>query len=323
VSQRTARPPEIVGASNAIQDVLKTVGMVAGSKSTVLIQGESGTGKELIAKAIHLASPRRHRDMVAVNMAAISPELIESELFGSVRGSFTGSLQDREGYFLEAHGSTLFLDEIGEAPLSVQKRLLRVLESGEVTRVGEARPRKVDVRLVAATNKDLAKEVKQGSFREDLYYRLKVVPLALPPLRERPEDIEPIAKHFLARFSREMGRTVHGFDPAAMRKLRTCSWPGNARELRNVVELAVLLAPETILKATDLRLEQSDGETTAWEKLLEQPLEVATASFERRYFQRLLQRADGSKTKAAELAHCDRTTVYSYLRKHGLLGHDE
>jgi DNA-binding NtrC family response regulator len=298
--------------------VLETVGLVAPSNSTVLIQGESGTGKELIARAIHEASPRRRKPMVSVNMAAITPEMIEAELFGAARGSYTGSVSDRIGYFEEANGSTLFLDEIGDAPLNVQVRMLRALEERTVTRVGETRPRKVDVRLVAATNRNLSKEVQSGKFRGDLFYRLNVVPVVIPPLRERVEDIEPIARHLLSRFSRGNGNCVRGFAPEAMSKLRQYSWPGNVREMRNVVELAVLMAKGPLVTAANLRLEPEAEAVEEWHELLDQPLDQATSAFEMRYFQRLLQRAEGNKTRAGELAGRDRTTIYSYLKKLGI-----
>jgi DNA-binding NtrC family response regulator len=319
IAERTARPPEIVGNSRAIRDVLETVGRVAASSSSVLIQGESGTGKELIALAIHQASPRRHKPIVSVNMAAIPPEMIEAELFGAARGSYTGSVTERKGYFEEANGSTLFLDEIGDAPLKVQVRLLRALEERQITRVGETRPRKIDIRLIAATNSNLSRDIQSGKFRSDLFFRLSVVPIAVPPLRERVEDIEPIANHLLSRFARENRRSIRGFEPEALRTLRQYSWPGNVRELRNVVERAVVLAKGSLLTSSDLLLEQDGQARAEWHELLDQPLDGASAAFERRYFERLMQRADGNKTKAADLAGRDRSTIYTYLKKLGLI----
>jgi DNA-binding NtrC family response regulator len=308
-----------VGNSRAIRDVLETVGRVAASSSSVLIQGESGTGKELIALAIHQASPRRHKPIVSVNMAAIPPEMIEAELFGAARGSYTGSVTERKGYFEEANGSTLFLDEIGDAPLKVQVRLLRALEERQITRVGETRPRKIDIRLIAATNSNLSRDIQSGKFRSDLFFRLSVVPIAVPPLRERVEDIEPIANHLLSRFARENRRSIRGFEPEALRTLRQYSWPGNVRELRNVVERAVVLAKGSLLTSSDLLLEQDGQARAEWHELLDQPLDGASAAFERRYFERLMQRADGNKTKAADLAGRDRSTIYTYLKKLGLI----
>jgi len=322
MAQRTARPPEIVGESQAIRDVLETVGQVASSNSAVLIQGESGTGKELIAKAIHLASPRKHKAMVSVNMGALARDLVAPKLFGSVRGSYTGAVEDRKGVFEEAQGSTLFMDEIGEAPLDVQAHLLRSLEARTVVRVGENIERKVDVRVVAASNRNLSKDVQSGRFRQDLFFRLNVVPIVVPALRERPEDIEPIANHLLAGLVRDNGRAIRNFAPEAIRKLRQYPWPGNVRELRNVVERAVLLAHGSAIAASDLRLEPGESPSPELAELFEKPFEVASAAFERVYFQRLLQRSLGKKTKAADLAGLDRSTIYNYLKKLGLSAND-
>ena len=256
--------------------------------------------------------------MVSVNMAAISSEMIEAELFGAARGSYTGSVIDRIGYFEEANGSTLFLDEIGDAPLNVQVRLLRALEERTIIRVGETRPRSINVRLVAATNRNLSKEVQAGKFRADLFFRLNVVPILIPALRDRVEDVEPIARHLLARFSRENGGVARGFEPEALSKLRQYSWPGNVREMRNVMELAVLMGKRALLSPADLRLEPEAEMVEEWYELLDQSLEDAESAFKTRYFQRLLQRAEGNKTRAAEMAGLDRTTIHTNLKKYGV-----
>jgi DNA-binding NtrC family response regulator len=225
-----------------MRHVLQLAARVAPHPTTVLVTGESGTGKEVVARAIHRMSPRRDRAFVAVNCAAIPEQLLESELFGHARGAFTGAVNERRGLFEEADGGTLLLDEIGELPASLQAKLLRVLQEGTLRRVGETRERRVDVRLIAATARDLAADVAAGRFREDLFYRLNVVHVAIPPLRERPEDVEELAAVLLERASARAGRRLR-FGPGAMASLRARSWPGNVRELENVIERAVVLAP--------------------------------------------------------------------------------
>jgi len=233
---------EIVGSSPSLRGVIGSARLVAPMATTVLITGETGTGKELIARAIHELGPRRDSPLVKVNCAAISAGLVESELFGHEKGAFTGALQRRKGRFELAHGGTLFLDEVGELPLELQPKLLRVLQEREFERVGGNEPVRVDVRVVAATNRDLAEMVKQGRFREDLFYRLNVFPLALPPLRERAEDVAPLARAFVQRFARRSGKRVDGISPAALERLQAHHWPGNVRELENVIERAVILS---------------------------------------------------------------------------------
>ena len=237
-----ARTSGIVGESDAVQAVLQQVELVADTDATVLITGESGTGKELVARAIHEWSHRRKGPLVRVNCAAIPESLFESELFGYVRGAFTGALNDRAGRFEAAQGGTLMLDEIGEVPLAMQPKLLRVLQEKEFERVGETRPRKIDVRIVAATNRDLAAEVAAGRFRADLFYRLNVFPIDNPPLRERREDIPLLAEHFIQTSARRLRRPAPRLSEAALRQLMTRDWPGNIRELENVIERAIILA---------------------------------------------------------------------------------
>jgi DNA-binding NtrC family response regulator len=249
---RLARPAPridgIVGESEALRALLEQVEMVADTDATVLITGESGTGKELVARAIHERSPRRKAPLVRVNCAAIPESLFESELFGYVRGAFTGALTDRAGRFEAAQGGTLMLDEIGEAPLAVQPKLLRVLQEKEMERVGETRARKIDVRIVAATNRDLAAEVEAGRFRGDLFYRLNVFPIESPPLRDRREDIPLLAEHFIQASARRLRRQPPRLTEAALRQLMTRDWPGNIRELENVIERAIILAREGLLR---------------------------------------------------------------------------
>lgn len=243
----------IIGASAGIRHVLDRVRLIAGTGITALIEGESGTGKELVAQAVHELSPRRHKPMLIVNCGAIPEGLIESELFGAERGAFTGSVERRSGYFEEANGSSIFLDEIGEMPLTAQVRLLRVLETGEFSRVGSSSVLKTDVRVVAATNKDLAKEVEAGRFREDLYYRLSTVIIRVPPLRDRREDILPIFDHFQHRFAQKYNSSAPRLSDDARALFLHYRWPGNIRELRNVAEQTVVLLSKDAVTADDIR----------------------------------------------------------------------
>ncbi len=241
----------LVGRSNAILDVFKTIGRVAARDVAVLITGESGTGKELVARAIHQASARAAGAFVAVNAAAIPRELLESELFGHEKGAFTGAIESRLGRFREASGGTLFLDEIGDMPLEMQAKLLRVLQSDEVTAVGGKRAEKVDVRIVAATHRDLDLHVRDGRFREDLLYRLRVVPIEIPPLRERPEDIPVLAEHFTARYADELGTQARLLSEPALDQICAYEWPGNVRELENAIKRALVLASHDVLTPDD------------------------------------------------------------------------
>jgi formate hydrogenlyase transcriptional activator len=239
---------DIVGQSDALRRVLKQVETVAPTGSTALIRGETGTGKELIARALHDLSPRRERTFVKLNCAAIPTGLVESELFGHEKGAFTGAISQKVGRFELAHRGTLFLDEVGDIPPELQPKLLRVLQEQEFERLGGTKTIKVDVRLVAATNRDLAAMVAGGRFRSDLYYRLNVFPLVLPPLRERADDIPPLVRHFTQRFARRMGRTIESIPSAVMEALVRYRWPGNIRELQNVIERAVILSPGASLQ---------------------------------------------------------------------------
>jgi two-component system nitrogen regulation response regulator NtrX len=255
----------MVGGSDALREVQQGVGRIAPTRASVLITGESGTGKELVARAIHRNSPRADKPFVKVNCAAIPEELIESELFGHVKGSFTGAVKDQAGKFVRADGGTIFLDEIGDMSLKTQAKVLRVLQDGDVEPVGAAKTITVDVRVVAATNKDLPEEIRSGSFREDLYFRLNVVPLHLPPLRERPEDIEPLVRHFTETFCRENNYKSKGFAAGALKELARLPWQGNARELRNAVERLIIMTPGETIGPDDLPagLGMALGETDA------------------------------------------------------------
>ncbi|HWF90389.1 MAG TPA: sigma-54 dependent transcriptional regulator, partial [Pyrinomonadaceae bacterium] len=247
---------EIVGRSDVMQEVFRLVEQVAPARSTVLITGESGTGKELIAKAIHEASTRAGRPFVTVNSSNIPSELLESELFGHTRGAFTGAVAAKKGLFEVADGGSIFLDEIGDIPPETQVRLLRVIQEREFTPLGDTTPRRVDVRIIAATNIDLKEAVRQGSFREDLYYRLAVVPIELPPLRDRVEDILPLAQHFIQKYNEENGRNVaEQLAPDVLALLEAYSWPGNVRELENTIERAVVIAPGDEITKECLRTE--------------------------------------------------------------------
>jgi transcriptional regulator with GAF, ATPase, and Fis domain len=259
---RSDAPHGIIGSSPALRHVIEQVAIVASTAATVLIQGESGTGKELIARAIHDRSPRRYRALISVNCASIPRELFESEFFGHVKGAFTGALRDRAGRFQAADGGTLFLDEIGEIPLELQGKLLRVLQEGRFERVGDDRTRRVDVRVIAATNRDLQQDVASGRFRRDLFYRLSVFPIVVPPLRDRAEDIASLTTHFLEQAAQRYGRPGVRLTERAMRTLEGYTWPGNVRELQHVIERAVLLSRGRTLRLDGV-LAESDETTRA------------------------------------------------------------
>jgi len=242
---------EIVGRSNVVRRVLRKIEQVAATDATVLITGETGTGKELVARAIHRESPRRDRPLVKVNCAALSPTLIESELFGHEKGAFTGAVGRKVGRFELADGGTLFLDEIGELPIELQPKLLRVLQDGEFERLGSAQSIKADVRVIAATNRDLSQDVKARRFRADLFYRLNVYPITVPPLRERREDIPPLVEHFVRVLSKKIGKEITSVAPSALEALREYLWPGNVRELANVIERAIITTTGTVLQISN------------------------------------------------------------------------
>ncbi|WP_281670920.1 sigma-54-dependent transcriptional regulator [Rikenella microfusus] len=305
----------VLGNSPAIREAIELARKVAATDATVLVTGETGTGKEVFAQAIHQNSARAKRSFVAVNCSAFSKELLESELFGHRAGAFTGAVKDKKGLFEEASGGTIFLDEIGEMAFDLQAKLLRVIESGEFIKVGETRPTKVDVRIVAATNRDLKQEIAEGRFREDLYYRLSVFRIHLPPLRERPEDIEAYVRMFAGRFGMKMGRRVEYIEPEYLERLRLHGWPGNVRELRNVVERSLIMAEGTVLRAADLPLEMqrsdASGRPAGGEAL-------DLASVEREHIARVLRRTGGNKTRTAALLGIGLTTLYRKIEEYGL-----
>lgn len=302
----------IVSRSNCMAELLTEAKMVAASDASVLIRGESGSGKELLAQAIHRASPRAAKPFVAVNCSAIPEALLESELFGHVKGSFTGAVANHRGLFVTADGGTLFLDEIGDMPPALQVKLLRVLQERSVRPVGASQSVPVDVRILSATHRDLDAAMAEGQFREDLYYRLNVVSLHLPTLGERREDIPLLANHFLARLSEKYGKRFSGFAPDAMKALTTTSWPGNVRQLHNVVEQVCALTPTPLIPLTlvqrALRVPSVEVLTYA----------QARERFERDYLVGLLKLTDGNAADAARLADRNRTEFYRLLQRHGL-----
>ena len=309
----------ILGKSKPMRDMFALITKVAGSRTTVLVQGKSGTGKELVAKAIHYNSPRRERPLVTVNCSAIPKELLESELFGHVKGAFTGAIANKRGLFEEADGGSLFLDEIGELSPELQVKLLRALQEREIRRVGDTRTVKVDVRLIAATNRDLVQAVKAGIFREDLYYRLNVIPIVLPDLKDRAEDIPLLIEHFLMKYAKEADPPIEGISKEAMRLLLEYDWPGNVRELENVIERAVILGhgplvlPEDLpahMRTHSLPVRRQTREASAPRPTLEE--------LERDYIATILQETRWKRMQAAHILGIDRRTLYRKIRTYGL-----
>ena len=319
------KPPHIesiVGAAPAMLDVYKMVARVAPTMSSVLVVGESGTGKELVARAIHTHSPRANGPFVAVNCTALTESLLESELFGHAKGAFTGAVASKRGIFEEAQGGTVFLDEIGDVAAKMQAQLLRVLQEGEIRRVGGTEAIKVDVRVVAATNRELEDEVKAGRFREDLYFRINVVSIRLPPLRERPSDIPLLVDHFLAKYAARERRSDAGVAPQAMALLQRYGWPGNVRELENVIERALALSKDGVILPSDLppEIAQEDGSASGAAAapggaLVED--RPTLAELERRYIELILRETGGNKKRAAEILGIDRRTLYRTLERAG------
>jgi DNA-binding NtrC family response regulator len=322
---------EIVGRSDLMQEVFRLVEQVAPARSTVLITGESGTGKELIAKAIHEASTRAGRPFVTVNSSNIPSELLESELFGHTRGAFTGAIAAKKGLFEVADGGSIFLDEIGDIPPETQVRLLRVIQEREFTPLGDTAPRRVDVRIIAATNIDLKEAVRQGSFREDLYYRLAVVPIELPPLRDRREDILPLAQHFINKYNEENGRNVsEQIAPEVLALLESYSWPGNVRELENTIERAVVIAPGDEITKECLRPEISDPQSvvsTSHEGASNAAVQdigrginfyEQVRRFEIDLIRRALEQTSGHQSRAARLLGMNATTLNSKIKTYNI-----
>jgi len=308
---------DIIGAGPEMQRVFHMLAQVSSAQSTVLLLGETGTGKELIARAIHNASPRKNKLMVKVNCAALPASLIESELFGHERGSFTGAIERRIGKFELANHGTLFLDEIGEMPLELQVKLLRALQEKEIERVGGKGTIKVDVRIIAATNRDLTAEIQSGKFRSDLYYRLNVFPIQLPPLRERPEDIMPLADFFVSKFSKKAGKRVTGITPRVVQMLKSYPWPGNVREMEHLIERSILLCNDDVLREIYLPKPESHSDNIESNILTIRPLE----DMERIYIIEALKRCGGRVSGdggAAELLQLPGTTLHSKMKKLGI-----
>ena len=322
-------PHGLIGASDPMRRVLDQVRKVAPTDATVLVLGESGTGKELVARAVHDGSARREKPFVSVSCAAIPEGLLESELFGHEKGSFTGAVRRKLGRFELAHEGTLFLDEVGELPPSVQVKLLRVLQERRFERVGGEETVEVDVRLVSATNRDLAAMGKEGRFREDLYYRLDVVPIRLPPLRERPGDVEELARHFLARAAPRLGRAVKGFSPEALELLRRHRWPGNVRELENVIEQALVFAegelvtpaelPQALRRAPALEAVAGLAGVTLPAPAADRSLTETLEDIERQLILAAYEKAKGVKAETARLLGIKPSALYYKLEKYGIV----
>ncbi len=331
----------IIGESQQVLDVYSVIERVAGTPTTVLVTGESGTGKELVARALHENSTRKDAPFIKVNCAAIPKDLMEAELFGYERGAFTGAVAAKPGRFELASGGTLFLDEIGELPVDMQVKLLRVLQESEFERVGGIKTMKVDVRLVAATNRDLKREITQGAFRDDLYYRLNVVPIALPALRERKSDIPVLVEHFVKKFNARLGKSITGLDEAAMQRLTAHGWPGNIRELENVIERAVLFADGATIVVNDLsdelrgpRASRPDSSQTSTPPApevavasssdgLKEQVKAAMTKLERDLIERALLSTNGNVTHAARLLKISRKGLQLKMKELGLREKDE
>lgn len=302
-----------------MERVLDMIRIIAGTDSTALITGESGTGKTLVARAIHMNSPRAGKPFLEVNCGALPDTLLESELFGHVKGAFSGAISSKRGKFEAADKGTIFLDEVSLASPSLQMKLLRVLESLEFEPVGSNDTRTVDVRIILATNRDLSELVKKGEFREDLYYRINVMDIHLPPLRERPADILPLAQHFIDKYQSRATRPVNGISEEAMHVLTGYSWPGNVRELENAIEKAVVLCREPYILPEDLDIDpdSTDGNPLAGDEIL--PLKEAMKKVERRFVRRALDACGGNRKETAELLDINRTTLYNKLHEHDLM----
>jgi transcriptional regulator with PAS, ATPase and Fis domain len=309
---------QIIGESAEIQSVLRSAEIVAATDVTVLIEGDTGTGKELLAQAIHQASGRADKPFITINCAALPEALVESELFGHRKGAFTGAVDNQIGYIKQAEGGTLFLDEISELSLSVQAKLLRFIEYGECQRVGESRPQNVDVRLIAASNQNLQQLAEQGEFRRDLYYRLKIVPLELPSLRQRDGDIKRLAAYFLGRLADQHGLSAPRLDASALNRLQQYGWPGNIRELRNMCERLVVLLPGQTISASNLPLDVQVTQTTG--DVFSLPSDgVKLEHLEHDLLRQALQRTAGNKSRAARLLGISRDAFLYRLKKHRII----
>lgn len=325
--QEKYRFNNIIGKSKRMQEVYRIMEKVAPTDSTVIIYGESGTGKELVARAIHYNSPRKDKPFISVDCGALSESLLESELFGHIRGSFTDAVVTKPGLFEVANGGTFFLDEVSNISLSIQAKLLRVLQEREFRPVGGTSWKKVDLRLIAATNKDLKKMIQEGAFREDLFYRLNIVPIFLPPLRERREDIPLLVSHFLEKFNRERGRNIKGVSPEAMQLLVNYPWPGNVRELENVIERVVVMTEENTIGVEYLPVairEEAGEETTVprnsqeLKKLKKELRKKAVAKIEKKFVLEALRRNKGNITRAAKDVGMHRQNFQALMRKYNI-----
>lgn len=312
---------DIVGKSAPITEIFELIERLGDSTASVLITGESGTGKEVVAKAIHQAGVRKSKPFVAVNCTAIPESLLESELFGHSKGAFTGANADKRGLFEEAEGGTIFLDEIGDMDIALQAKILRVLQERTIRPVGSTQGKPIDVRVIAATHKDLKKAIAEGNFREDLYYRLAVIPVVMPALRHRTEDIPLLAHHFLNKYSLANGGRVHGFAPEALQKLIALPWPGNVRELENLVERLVVLSKNPTIQASDIPA----GEEGNFESFLGQNAShlPTLEELEKRYIGMVLERTGSRKEKAAQILGINRRTLYRKEREYGYVTEDQ
>ncbi|MGK5082492.1 sigma-54 dependent transcriptional regulator [Bdellovibrionota bacterium FG-1] len=310
------RTGDVIGRSPAMRQVFDLVARVSQATANILITGESGTGKEIIARAIHNTGPRATKPFVAINCTAIPETLLESELFGHAKGSFTGAIQRKRGLFEEAHGGTLFLDEIGDMDVSLQSKLLRVIQEKKVRAVGDNVSHDVDVRIIAATHKDIKSAMKDGRFRDDLYYRLSVIPIVIPPLRHRPEDIPALAEHFLRKSAAANNVAVHGFTKRAMAKLLGRRWEGNVRELENLIERTTVLCPNPLIDESDIPApDTSNAEQFFVGSTQDSP---SIDQLEERYIRLVLEKTGGRKDKASQILGVNRRTLYRKLKQYGL-----
>ncbi len=309
----------VIGNSKSMHNVIAKLRQLAPTSASALILGESGTGKELVAKALHVNSPRKNKPFVALNCAALSENILESELFGHIRGAFTGAERERKGWFEHANGGTLFLDEVGDIPLPTQVKLLRVLESGEIVRVGSNEPLRVNVRLISATNRDLADAIATGSFRHDLYHRLKVVTIKLPALRERKEDIPLLIDHFLKIFSTSHEKKIKSYTPAVRRILTNAPWPGNVRELRNVIESMVVIDHDGILDVDDLPDDMAVGMTPPVDDVSRDGLVgKSMLDIEKHFIAETLRASGGNREEAAKTLGIGERTLYRKIKEYNL-----
>jgi two-component system response regulator AtoC len=309
---------QLVGSSPSFRRVIEAVAEVCESRATVLLTGESGTGKELVARAIHFNSPRRTKPFVAVNCAAIPEGLLESELFGHVKGAFTGAVSQREGRFRVAEGGTLFLDEIGDMPISIQAKILRVLQERTFEPVGSTRSEKTDVRIIAATHRDLREATLNGGFREDLFYRLNVFPITLPALRDRPEDIPQLAARFLDHFNEEMGKRIVAFTPGALKAMAAYHWPGNIRELQNCVERAVIVCRSSAIDVADLPPYLFETEGRPAPRGLPEDLDAELERIEKAYIVEALRLNGGVQVRAAEMLGIAERSLWHRMKKYNI-----